>query len=414
MAGLRLYNSSLRARARPLKELLIRTLLAGSVYLFVLLVVFAFLALFSFRNLNTSDAFTRERRAAYGRPRAASPSSPTIPISKPVSPYRNSSSSSSPLIPNRKSASSPVLPGPPPRYTPTFVITCGSGITDAVEEMQPLLKSILMLISQPVHIVFLTDAKGGKRIRRLFRYLAWTKKKVWVDIYVLNELLVDTWAAKVRLSPWAHHSGRWGTAKLILPWIIRDRDRAVLVDTDMIFMQDPMNLWELFNTGSQDWIYQMPVAHMWSPVHICSCIVLFKLDKIREQRVYPKLMKYVLPTHKGWYDPNSKLYKPNCGDQGVYWLLMKHYPKLFQRLPVHWARGRCGKYQDALKIQSTSPVGILHRNCGGTNSSAVNDEASPFFDFWSHYRWHWLQPSHGVKFPVKLRSFGVRRAHIGL
>lgn len=402
-----------------------RSFSVRSVYLFVSLAIFASLAVFSFVNVNSSYAVvaTMRERGSSDLPTRAprKPSTalaPAIPIAVP---RRHSSSSSSPsspvkVVPNRKKlpSVSKRIPVSPPDDVPTFVVTCGSGDSDAVDEMKPLLKSILMMISQPVHFVFLTDPSGGKRIHRLFNHLAWTKRQVWVDIHVLNERLVDKWAAKVRMSVWSHSSGRWGTAKLMIPWIIQDRERAIIVDTDMIFMQDPMNLWELFSTGSQDWIYQMPIARMTSPIYICSCIMLLKLRRIREHQVYPNLMRFALEQAPTWYDPEIKLYKPNTGDQGVYFQLIKHYTKLFKRLPVHWARGHCGKYQDALKVQSKLPVGVLHRNCASTNSSRFQDEASTYFDFFSHYRWHWLRPVHGVKRPIKVRSFGVRPAQIGL
>jgi len=371
-------SSRQSARFRSLKYVLIQSFSGRSVYIFVTLALFAFLAHFFFLAIHASrDPLARRASSAF----------PVIPKSA-----------------SRRNSSSPTVSL---GDVPTFVITCGSGDSDAVDEMKPLLKSILMTISSPVNFIFLTDASGGRRIHTLFRHLAYTKRRVSVDIHVLDERLVDKWAAKVRMSVWSHSSGRWGTAKLMIPWIIRDRERAIIVDTDMIFMQDPMNLWELFHQGSQRWIYQMPIAQMTSPIYICSCIVLLKLRKIREHQVYPNLMRFALRQASTWYDRELDLYKPNTGDQGLMFMLIKYYPQLFKRLPVHWARGHCGKYQDALKIQSKLPVGILHRNCAGNNSSAVRDDASVFFDFFSNYRWHWLRPSHGAKYPVQIRNFAV-------
>lgn len=398
-------------RPRPLRDVLTQFFSVRSAYLFVSLAIFASLALFSFLAINTSYAMvsSMKKRASWDLP-----SSSAVPSLARRKSFRSLYSS---VIP-RRNLSLPLRPNLKSTDVPTFVVTCGAGDSDAVDEMKPLLKSILMSISSPVNFVFLTDAIGRNRIHTLFKRLAYTKRKVSVDIHILDERLVDKWAAKVRMSVWSHSSGRWGMAKLMVPWILRDREHAIIVDTDMIFMQDPMNLWELFHTdtdrGKQGWIYQMPIARLTSPIYICSCIVLLKLKKIRDHQVYPNLMRYALSQAKTWYHPEIGLYKPNTGDQGMLYMMIKHYPQLFQRLPLHWARGHCGKYQDALKVQSKLPVGILHRNCAGTNSSAVRDEASPFFDFFSHYRWHWLRPTHGTKYPVQIQTFTVLPAHIGL
>lgn len=291
----------------------------------------------------------------------------------------------------------------------TFVITCGTAETDAVSEMSALLKSVLAFASEPVRLIFVTDSNGAQRLRKLFAEdLVRSKRQLWVDIHLLHDSIVNEWAAKIRLDPVGHHSGRWGTAKLMLPWIFKDIDRIVVLDTDMVFVEDPIRLWELFEDGGKDWIYQMPVSNKASPTTMCSCIVLIKMDLAREKNVFPTLFHESLKSGpKKWWIANRRIWRPVTGDQGLYWLMMRKYPAYFRLLPSNWDKDHCHGFYGSLKANSKDRVSLLHRNCAGQNSAIVKDQASPFFDFFLHYRWHWLTPQSGKSFAVQVRNFTV-------
>jgi len=314
--------------------------------------------------------------------------------------------SSAALLTDSDTISSPVLNK---KQVATFVITCGTAETDAINEMSALLKSLLLLASEPVRLIFITDSKGAYRLWKTFAQdLVESKRQLWVDIHLLQDSIVDAWASKISLDPVGHHSGRWGTAKLMLPWILKDFNRIVVLDTDMVFVEDPIRLWELFEDGEEEWIYKMPVSNKNHFSKMCSCIVLIKMDLARRKDVFPTLFQQALISGpETWWIAEREHWRPETGDQGLYWLMMKKYPDLFKILPNNWDKDRCHKFWGALEPTSRDRVSLIHRNCGGQNSATVKDRASPFFDFFLHYRWHWLTPQSGKSFAVQVRNFTV-------
>jgi len=82
----------------------------------------------------------------------------------------------------------------------TFVITCGTHETDAINEMGALLKSLLSFASEPVRLIFITDAAGADRLWKIFAIdLLESKRKLRVDIHLLQDSVVDAWAAEISL-----------------------------------------------------------------------------------------------------------------------------------------------------------------------------------------------------------------------
>jgi len=152
----------------------------------------------------------------------------------------------------------------------------------------------------------------------------------------------------------------------------------------------------------------MPISNKNHFSKICSCIVLIKMDVARRSKVFPTLFHRSLESGPdSWWISNQKIWRPETGDQGLYWLMMKKYPALFRKLPSNWDKERCHKFSGSLEPTSRDRVSLLHRNCGGRNSSLGNDRASPFFDFFTNYRWHWLKPQSGKSFPVEVGNYTV-------
>lgn len=290
--------------------------------------------------------------------------------------------------------------------TATIVISCGTQETDAVQEMQSLIKSILILSSRPIRFVFLTDVEGAKRIRTMFSNLGKTNRPLDVEIHRITDQAIEKFAAKLRYNPNGHHSGRWGTAKLMIPWVLPNIKRAIVLDTDMVLLEDPIRLWKHFNYG-KDWAYQIPMPDNTEPSTICSCIVLIDCERARSMRVYPKLMAAALQDSAFWSE-SEKMYRTPHGDQGLYWLMIRKYPHMFFELPQHWNVDRCHKFKGVFQEGSTSKVSLLHRNCGGgkvLDSNLLSDVANPFFSFFISYKWHWLKAPKGEGYEVVVRTF---------
>lgn len=302
---------------------------------------------------------------------------------------------------------------------PTFVISCGKGKTDGVEEMQPLLKSILALSSRAVRIIFLTDELGVQNIQRIFREnISFFKRPMSIFIYLLESDDVDKWASAIPYDPQGHHSKRWGTAKLMLPWLFSDLNKAIILDTDMVFLEDPISLWNYFHAPNAAYmVYSMPVFNISEPARMCSCVVLVNCANARRLAVYPEIMKksLQLQPNKKWFKKDKNHWRPQFGDQGLYWSMMLAYPNLFRNLPRKWDIDRCHHYLDALKNASKLPVSILHRNCdffSKKNEDDDNEKASPFFDFYANYRWSWFNTSSTSGFPVRIKIIKKKKIEV--
>ena len=279
----------------------------------------------------------------------------------------------------------------------TFVIACGTQLTDAVAEMRPLLTSMLVLVSAPIRLVFLTDADGAARIRRLFATdLAWFRRPLRVDIVHVRDTDIDKFALDIRVDPMGDsHTGRWALAKLMVPWLLPGVDRVVTVDTDMVFVKDPLELWEEHGVGGAEWIYRMPLNRRHSNNAICSCVVLVRCELARRRRVHPTMLRAAMAgagaAERQWYKPTAGLWRPEQGDQGLLWMTMHKYPAAFSELPLRWNREKCHNYYGVFNSGNTGDVGIFHRNCAGFYSRVATDNASEMFDFFLKYRWHWLR-----------------------
>ncbi len=288
----------------------------------------------------------------------------------------------------------------------TFVITCGTQETDAVAEMQPLVKSLLMLSSRPIRLVFFTDSDGVRRIRKMFTDLGHANRLLRVEIHHVTNEAIEAFAASLNYDPNGHHSGRWGTAKLMVPWLLPKTKRVLVLDTDMVLLEDPLHLWAHFDDG-KEWAYQMPMYSRGHPANICSCIVLIDCERARAQKVYPTLMAGALRDSPPNWITAQRIYRPAHGDQGLYWLMIRRYPALFRELPRKWDVDKCHRFYGVFKPNSTTKASLLHRNCGGSNTDAnsLSDEANPFFKFFMEYRWHWLQAPSGKGYAVVVNTF---------
>ncbi|CDF34686.1 unnamed protein product [Chondrus crispus] len=281
----------------------------------------------------------------------------------------------------------------------TFAIMCGTGDTDTVSEMRPLLVSAILLSTCRLHFIFLTDEDGAGRVHEMFaKNLTTADKPIRVDIMVISTEWIDEKALKIKLDPHGHHSGSWGTGKLLLPWILQDLDRVIVIDSDMIFLDDPASLWAQFDDDGT-WAYKMPLFDRSKSSNICSCVVLMDIQKIRQVRAYPDLFSSVLHSHPEWRNETSLNYVPPHGDQGVYFGLMKSHPKLVNSLDDRFNVDHCHGYYGALRNSSSKMVSILHKNCE-SRRHALDAAGNLFFDFYSAYKWQWLKGLEDTGYPV--------------
>lgn len=137
------------------------------------------------------------------------------------------------------SASSPQLLLPPKCEMLHVAIVCAG--YNSSREIITLTKSLLFYRKNPLHLHLITDAVARNILETLFR--TWMVPAVVVSFYDAEEL-----KPLVSWIPNKHYSGLYGLMKLVLPSILPPSlARVIVLDTDVTFSSDIVELWALFD-----------------------------------------------------------------------------------------------------------------------------------------------------------------------
>jgi len=185
--------------------------------------------------------------------------------------------------------------------------------------MQPLLKSMVLLASRPFRILFVTDPEGAARIENeIVPKLVGRKTHIAnIQVRIVSSFQeAEAYAAKIKLELYkSHHSGAFGMLKLFLPFMLHDHDDIVIVDTDMVFLQDPILLWDEFEKFDNDQLYAMPLHAFNNSGNMCACVALYRTKLIRA--VYNRLEAMFLEALEAdpsyWHEQTGK-YRPKHSD----------------------------------------------------------------------------------------------------
>lgn len=308
-----------------------------------------------------------------------------------------------------ESSPSIVAPREPVVYTnyddslPTFVIVCGTGETDAIQEMDPLLKSTVLLSSRPVRWIFLSDDEGSKRLRTLFGSIR-TDKVASVEIYSISVEDILAWCRRIQFRI-THHSGHWGALKLFTPWLLPQHDRFIVLDTDMVFVADPARLWDEFEhnpDGHTDWLYKLDLTDTSSVTSICSCIVLLHARAIRERAIFPDVMQQTIQHQTQWKVAGTNEFDVPKGDQGLYFAMMQRDASQFASVHPMWNKDLCHRYGDAY---TGGQAGILHQNCDKgflRHFKPERQKAKTLLQSYDVFPWSWIhQPDRPIPIDIK-------------
>lgn len=109
-----------------------------------------------------------------------------------------------------------------------------------------LIKSILFYRKNPLHFHFISDAVAQSILGTLFQ--TWSIPGVHVSFYPTKDLESD-----VSWIPNKHYSGIYGLMKLLLPETLPPSlHRVIVLDTDVTFATDIMELWKMFAMMSRE------------------------------------------------------------------------------------------------------------------------------------------------------------------
>lgn len=288
----------------------------------------------------------------------------------------------------------------------TFVVLCGTGDVDTVEEMRPLLASAILLTSCPLHFILVADANSSRRAQQFFEdNLNYSSKLVSVEIWTISPKFIESWANSFRFDVLdkAENKRVWMIAKLFVPWLLPDLDRVVVIDSDMVFLEDPAILWAEFD-GDDSWAYKLPLNDMENYNSICSCIVLINIRTVLKNDFYPSKFLHALALAGTKPDPETGLYETERVDQHVYYYLYKAYPKLLRTLKQEFNMDYCHQFYGAFVNNSTVKASLLHMNCGSWDFPERNSSAV-FFKFYEQFKWAWFRPQDGNGHKVSIQTY---------
>ncbi|XP_006499319.1 xylosyl- and glucuronyltransferase LARGE2 isoform X5 [Mus musculus] len=200
------------------------------------------------------------------------------------------------------SASSPQLLLPPKCEVMLHVAIVCAGYNSS-REIITLTKSLLFYRKNPLHLHLITDAVARNILETLFR--TWMVPAVVVSFYDAEEL-----KPLVSWIPNKHYSGLYGLMKLVLPSILPPSlARVIVLDTDVTFSSDIVELWALFD-------------------HFSGVILLW-LDRLQQtgwEQMWKVTAKRELLT----------LMATSLADQDIFNAVIKEHPHLVHPLPCVW------------------------------------------------------------------------------
>jgi hypothetical protein len=277
--------------------------------------------------------------------------------------------------------------------TVSFTIVSG-GLKYTQSETIILIKSILLHCSTPVELNIVTEDESKQYlIEKVLSELKVLKKSLTVNFVILNLEWVKELARRTQIKI-RHHSGEWGIAKLYLPHVLPSVRRTIFIDTDMIFLTDPILLWNQFRTFSSNTILMWHKPSGPTTNHICSCIMLWDFEKSRqskwESEIAPAAFKnFLKPFPDGTY--NSQL---GGGDQDFLWALDRFRPDMFGYFGLEWNIQNCRNFfgvnpKSLQRDNSNLFPGAIHFNCM-KNSYSDFKGWEWVVDYMTWYRWDWL------------------------
>ncbi|KAK0183505.1 hypothetical protein PV327_001542 [Microctonus hyperodae] len=208
---------------------------------------------------------------------------------------------------------------------------------NSTQSLITVVKSILFYRSKPLHFHFIIDHIANRTLKILFD--TWNLPQVNVSFYSDN-----IWIPKVSWIPNKHYSGVYGLLKLILPEILTDINRVLVLDTDVTVLTDLTNLWNNFDDfnnyemlglveNQSDW-YKKILGNGINPWPAIgngfnTGVILMDLKRLRERNFFNLWMKTCENVLK-------KYYEVSLADQDIINAVIKEEPSIVFTLDCTW------------------------------------------------------------------------------
>nr|XP_055210725.1 xylosyl- and glucuronyltransferase LARGE2 isoform X6 [Gorilla gorilla gorilla]XP_055210726.1 xylosyl- and glucuronyltransferase LARGE2 isoform X6 [Gorilla gorilla gorilla] len=228
-------------------------------------------------------------------------------------------------------------PPPPPKCELLHVAIVCAGHNSS-RDVITLVKSMLFYRKNPLHLHLVTDAVARNILETLFH--TWMVPAVRVSFYHADQL-----KPQVSWIPNKHYSGLYGLMKLVLPSALpAELARVIVLDTDVTFASDILELWALFAHFSDtqaiglvenqsDWY----LGNLWKNHRpwpalgrgFNTGVILLRLDRLR-QADWEQMWKLTARREL------LSLPATSLADQDIFNAVIKEHPGLVQRLPCVW------------------------------------------------------------------------------
>ncbi|KAF9057686.1 hypothetical protein BJ165DRAFT_1422470 [Panaeolus papilionaceus] len=357
-------------------------------------------------------------------------------------------------------------PAPPEPIVLTLVLMG----RPAAQEGLVAIKSALIHSSRPLELHFICSEDVVEMIESKIQLIKRPYYSLNVTFHVVP---VDR--VRERLERADIGTARWNwwlLTKLLMHEILFDVEKTIFVDTDMIFVVDPVQLWDGFDTLEDNALLALPTLGPKSHAgEICTCVMLLHLERMRTPEPNSLLIpSSLVPGHKDIFTdaflaaeregianhlggtdnvPFSRK-DPPYGDQGIFYALWHYRRNLFTHLSLRWDITQCRSsyglqlwgfldkdgnpthddtsiaeeehtqkqgYTDRVGTDLVVP-GILHFNClqdAGSNVWQWPENHNGALRTWApmvttavRYKWVWLNRGNGTA-PVSVnKKLGIR------
>ncbi|XP_052800694.1 xylosyl- and glucuronyltransferase LARGE2s-like [Mya arenaria] len=234
---------------------------------------------------------------------------------------------------------------------------------NATRDIVTLIKSILFYRKNLLHFHFISDTIAETILRNLFK--TWNLNEVEYSFYPTTSVQKD-----INWIPNKHYSGIYGLMKLVLPKILPQSLRKVIVlDTDITFASDIAELWKLFAAltrealglveNQSDWyLGKIWKNHQPWPAlgrGFNTGVMLMNLDILR-----------AIGWMSTWRQVAEKellvMYHTALADQDIINSVLKQYPNLVKTLPCQWNVQLSDNTRSEHCYSEVSDLKIIHWN----------------------------------------------------
>ncbi|KAF5327037.1 hypothetical protein D9619_004872 [Psilocybe cf. subviscida] len=261
----------------------------------------------------------------------------------------------------------PSTPPTPPTLNP-IVLTLVLMGSPAARKGIVTIKSALMHSSRPIELHLICTEDAVAILEAPLRLVKRPYYDLKVTLHIVEPEHVKEQLRRAELS-----TDTGFMTKLLIHKVLQEVEKTIFVDTDMIFMVDPVQLWDTFEAVNEQTLMAFPTLGPTSHAgQVCTCVMLLNLKRMRNPRspkppssnanstfliptpYHPDILTTALMAGTKAGLPNMFGHPEDCmsfnplwppfGNQGIVYVLWVEKPYLFQDLLHRWDITHCREH----------------------------------------------------------------------